>query len=130
MDCSASLPKVTTRTPLRRGAEAVWLGLDAAADAARAKAKIQTAGREVALSNARKWTERFLSYKSERARNQARANFKGVRGAFNGTAEAGRLESKALLGEAWMVYPPDNGQVTTMVSQPTCGTRRSSTWRR
>jgi hypothetical protein len=41
-----------------RGAQAVWLGLDAAARAARTKARIESAGQQIALANAEKWTRR------------------------------------------------------------------------
>jgi hypothetical protein len=41
-----------------RGAQAVWLGLDAAARAARTRAKLRADGRQIALANARKWSAR------------------------------------------------------------------------
>lgn len=187
LQCFASEGDNANPSQTLRGAEAVWLGLDSAARAARRKAKIQSAGRDVALANARKWSDRkkelgeaiensffrggcdcytrdpdvggtllwpvgFVNYGSGRARGQARVNYAEVKGAFNGKVERGGLESKALLGnayvwagtrnlskvkrglkwvatvpttdqtgilgEAWMVYPPDGGEVTTMVSQP------------
>ncbi|MGH2806545.1 MAG: hypothetical protein ACRDKT_04640 [Actinomycetota bacterium] len=41
-----------------RGAQAVWLGLDSAARAARTKARLQSAGRQIALQNAERWSAR------------------------------------------------------------------------
>ena len=58
LQCAA--PEGDNASPTRtlRGAQAVWLGLDAAARAAKVKAQLDPSGRTVALSNAEKWRSR------------------------------------------------------------------------
>ena len=43
---------------------------------------------------------------------------KKLRRGLSWVARVATTNETDLLGEAWMVYPPDNGTVTTMVSQP------------
>jgi GH15 family glucan-1,4-alpha-glucosidase len=181
LQCAASEEENPNPTQTLRGAQAVWLGLDAAARAARVR------GGTVALANADKWEERrdeiaaairtfffsedckcyttdyrvggtllwpvqFEPANSVIADSQAEENFKHIRRAMKGREVRGELESRALLGnayvwtsgsdlrkvkkglrwvaenpttdetgilgEAWMVFPPEEGTLTTMVSQP------------
>jgi GH15 family glucan-1,4-alpha-glucosidase len=182
LQCPAHEEDGTTPSQSLVGAQAVWLGLDSAARAARVRG---TAG---ALVNAGRWEQRrdeiatgietqflnadcncyttdyatggtllwpvgYLSYGSERSDSQAQANWDGIAPAIGGDAESGGQESRALLGnayawaersgklrdvksglewvarvpttnetailgEAWMVFPVDEGVVTTMSAQP------------
>ena len=181
LQCAANEGDNETPTRTLVGAQAVWLGLDAAASAAAIR------GGETAEANAAMWAERrdevgaaidtnfydeectcyttdyqtggaFLwpvgihNYGSVRSRGQAAENYRHMTGVLSGEITTGGYESKmllgnafawagssdmakvrtglkwvarvpttartGLLGEAWMVYPPENGDVTTMVSQP------------
>lgn len=58
LQCAA--PEGDSASPTRtlRGAQAVWLGLDAAARAAKVKAQLDPSGRTIALSNSQKWRAR------------------------------------------------------------------------
>jgi hypothetical protein len=181
LQCVANEGDNETPSQTLVGAQAVWLGLDAASKAATAK------GGDVAIVNAETWATRrdevaaaieanfldeecncytqdyeiggallwpvgFESYGSARSDAQAAVNYRHMTRVFNGGQTVGRLESKMLLGnafawagtsdlskvkrglgwvarvpttdatgilgEAWMLYPPETGRITTMVSQP------------
>lgn len=181
LQCVANEGDNETPTQTLVGAQAVWLGLDAAAAAAAVR------GGETAEANAATWLQRrdevraaidasfydeecncyttdyqtggaFLwpvgihNYGSPRSRGQAAVNYRHMTGVLSGEITTGGYEAKmllgnafawagssdmskvrrglnwvarvpttdrtGLLGEAWMVYPPDGGEVTTMVSQP------------
>lgn len=112
------------------GAQAAWLGLGAAADAATAR------GTEGSLANALRWSERqdelgdaivdayfdedcacftedhlvggtllwpvrFVAPRSTRGKAQADVNFIPIRKAMRGKVSGGELESRALLGNAY-----------------------------
>jgi len=58
LHCAAPQGDDPNPTQTLRGAQAVWLGLDAAARAAEVKASLQPSARATAKANARKWRER------------------------------------------------------------------------
>ncbi len=130
------------------GAEAVWLGLGAAARAARAR------GGEVAEGNAAKWSARqeelgnairqvffdeacscytrdyeiggillwpvgYLGYRSREAQRQAAANWRHVAAAVRGEADRGRNEAQAVLGN-YHVWRRDRDRIRQL--------KRALTW--
>ncbi|MGH2730783.1 MAG: hypothetical protein ACRDJI_09290 [Actinomycetota bacterium] len=182
LQCPAHEEDGATPSQTLVGAQAVWLGLDSAARAARVR------GTPGALVNADRWEQRrdeiaagieaqffdedcgcytteyatggtllwpvgYLKYGSTRSDSQAQTNWHGIAPAVRGKAESGGQESRALLGnayawgkesgklrsvrrglewvarvpttnetgilgEAWMVFPLDEGVITTMSGQP------------
>jgi hypothetical protein len=58
LQCAAPESNESGSSRTLRGAQAVWLGLDSAARAARERAELDPSGREVALDNAAKWRAR------------------------------------------------------------------------
>ena len=131
LQCPANEEGCAGLTRTLRGAQAAWLGLGAAAKAARAK------GGEVAVTNAESWEERqaelgaaihdnmfnqecrcyttnyevggtflwpvgFVPYNSGRAKAQADQNFTHIRRAMKGKDKVGGMEARALLGNAYV----------------------------
>lgn len=131
LQCPANEEGSTGLTRTLRGAQAAWLGLGAAAKAARAK------GGDIAISNAESWEERqaelgaaidanmfnqecrcytsnyevggtflwpvgFVPYGSGRAKAQADQNFIHIRRAMRGKDKIGGMEARALLGNAYV----------------------------
>ncbi|MDQ3915431.1 MAG: hypothetical protein M3323_08915 [Actinomycetota bacterium] len=130
LQCLASERDNPTATQTLVGAEAVWLGLRAAADAARvlgtvdskANAERWSARREelgaairtqffdesctcyttdADIGGTLLWPVHFLRYGSEQAESQAEVNFRYVSRALRGQREQGGREVKALLGNAY-----------------------------
>jgi hypothetical protein len=130
LQCPAHEEGGTTPSQTLAGAQAVWLGLDSAAHAARVR------GTVVSLANAERWEQRrdeigaaietelfneqcncyttdyevggallwpvgYLSYGSPRSDSQAATNWDGIAGAVDGEARRGGQESRALLGNAY-----------------------------
>jgi hypothetical protein len=181
LQCTANEGDNEEQSQTLVGAQAVWLGLDSAARAARVR------GTDEALENATRWTTRrdelaaaietnffdeeckcyttdydtggaflwpvgYLDYGSPRSDSQAATNWEHMAAVLAGDTTVGRIESKlllgnayawkglpdlakvrrglrwvakvpttngtGLLGEAWMLFPDENGPVTTMLSQP------------
>ncbi|MFN2587817.1 MAG: hypothetical protein ABR613_06855 [Actinomycetota bacterium] len=130
LQCLASERDNPTTTQTLVGAEAVWLGLGAAVDAARALGTVDSqanaerwSARQEELGAAIRtsffdegcscfttdpdiggtllWPVRFLRYGSARADAQAEVNFRSVSRALRGRTERGGQEVKALLGNAY-----------------------------
>lgn len=131
LQCPANEEGSAGLTRTLRGSQAAWLGLGAAADAARAR------GGEIANANAETWSERqtelgeaidsvffdeecgcyttnyqtggtflwpvgFVPYSSQRAATQANENFVHIRRAMNSKERTGGMEARALLGNAYV----------------------------
>lgn len=131
LQCTANEEDNPNPTRTLKGAQAVWLGLDSAAKAARVR------GGTTALANAAKWEARrdelgeaiernfyvpacdcytgeyqtggtllwpvgFLKDDPSRAASQAEINFRHIRRAMSGKDTFGGMESRALVGNAYV----------------------------
>jgi hypothetical protein len=136
LQCTAAEGNDSDPSRTLRGAQAVWLGLDASARAAREKAELDPSGREIARDNAAKWRARAdemadaiveayydegcscftqdpvvggtflwparaIDLAGSAATDQAEANWRAVRPAFENEAAAGTMESQAVLGNSF-----------------------------
>ncbi len=130
LQCTANEEGNPNPTRTLKGAQAAWLGLDSAAQAARLR------GGSVAIANAEKWEARrdeigeaiernfygpdcncytrdyttggtllwpvgYLKGRPERSASQAEMNFRHIKRSIQGDDLAGGLESRALIGNAY-----------------------------